>query len=245
MIHQPDVKPLLLAACPSFEPQWDAFIKQWKDVPYGLAHTVPLAKLAQHLIDLLKRGDTVEFPATFHVIERLLVEGDDSVRSTARGLLQTLVEAKTYEHAEPEALTAYLGAVSARCWHALQDLRRRLTRTRCVHFNDWGMGVRTDVSTHYLPWDEIVAISALAIIHPRTSQSFTILGFYGLGRAFEVDEAFEGWTVLLDALPSYLEMTPGWRETLAAFRHGDPPPRLFQRGPLPEWVRCLSGLKDE
>jgi hypothetical protein len=78
----------LLAADPSFQPTWDAFVDEWKDEP-ELPNYLALSMLADHLIDRLEDDDTSRFDAVFEVVERWQTDGDPYVREAAIiGLLE-------------------------------------------------------------------------------------------------------------------------------------------------------------
>ena len=56
LIRPPEVLPLLVEACPSFEPEWKQFQTEWEgeaNQPYYLA----LADFARHLSLVLKEGE--------------------------------------------------------------------------------------------------------------------------------------------------------------------------------------------
>jgi hypothetical protein len=63
----------MLQACPSFRPDWDAFLEEWRsdaDKPLYLA----LGALARHLIAMLAAEDTGGLIAAFEVVERWHLE---------------------------------------------------------------------------------------------------------------------------------------------------------------------------
>lgn len=92
----------MLVACPSFQEQWEQFVKEWVDDPVlfedggdgSLPHYLALSELADHLIAKLEAGDTQEFEAVFGVLEEWIVRGSQYVSEAAVvGLLEDL----TYE----------------------------------------------------------------------------------------------------------------------------------------------------
>ena len=113
--------PLLLRACPSFAPAWQAFLAEWRgedDLPLYVA----LGDLARHLIGLVERGETAELPAVFRVVERWHMEGDNYVREAASvGLLEDLQNLNPHAHGtDPAQFEAMLGPESRRCWYELR-----------------------------------------------------------------------------------------------------------------------------
>lgn len=121
MIAKEEMMAVLLDACPSFTPQWQAFQDEWKneadDPPLYLA----LAVLARHLIGMMERGDTHSLPAVFATVERLHVEGEHFVREAATvGLLEGLQNLNLHPNGtDPEQFRSYLGPVSERWWDKL------------------------------------------------------------------------------------------------------------------------------
>jgi hypothetical protein len=76
MITYSEVFPRLVAACPSFEGSHHASRADEEDGEY-----LRVGHLVGHLVDLLNRDDTQEFPALFAVVESVLEQGDDEARS--------------------------------------------------------------------------------------------------------------------------------------------------------------------
>ena len=115
MLARDDMMGVILDACPSFAPQWRAFLDEWREeteVPLYLA----LDDLARHLIELVERWHT---------------EGDEYVRTAATvGLLEGLQNLNLHEHGtDPAQFRAMLGPESRRCWDELaadwQEVFRR------------------------------------------------------------------------------------------------------------------------
>src|SRR4051812_26502756 len=75
MIDRFEMMQPLLQACPSFQPEWEAFLGDWADEsekPIYLA----LGQLARHLASMLAANDVSGLTRVFDVIERWHVEGD-------------------------------------------------------------------------------------------------------------------------------------------------------------------------
>ena len=123
---------LLLAACPSFEPEYQEFLEEWEDNEfavdedgnYALPYYLALAELARHLVRVLQAGDTEEVQRVFNVAEHLLLFGDDST-STAIGvgLLEDLQNGGNYEaeeiSIEREDFRAFMGPEAEFFWNKL------------------------------------------------------------------------------------------------------------------------------
>ena len=88
MIVKAEMMSLLGSACPSFVSARERSAGHWKDEADSIVREI-VGDLGLHLIELLQRGETAEFPAVFSAIERCLLEGDPFVRESAvPGLLQ-------------------------------------------------------------------------------------------------------------------------------------------------------------
>jgi hypothetical protein len=59
---------VLLNACPSFAPQWQAFVEEWQEEADDLPLYLTLADFARHVISMAERGDTAGLPAIFAAI---------------------------------------------------------------------------------------------------------------------------------------------------------------------------------
>ncbi len=119
------MKPML-AACPSFQPAWNAFVEEWKDEPEGLPQYLALAELARHLIGMLARNETASFPAIFDVVEQWHLQGDSYVREAATiGLLEDLQNTNLHESTKPEEFRVFFGPVSANWWNKLYGFWER------------------------------------------------------------------------------------------------------------------------
>ena len=119
MISKEQMMDAVLDACPSFRPQWEAFLSEWSDeeeLPLYLA----LADLARHLIQQLESGDNSSFQAVFGIVERWHIEGDAYVREAATvGLLEDLQNEGLYRKAKPGQFREHLGNESRRWWDKL------------------------------------------------------------------------------------------------------------------------------
>jgi hypothetical protein len=129
MIFRLDMMSELLGVCPSFSPRWQAFRDEWKDKGDYLPLYWALADFARHLIEMLERGDTRDFPLIFATVERLVVEGDDYVREAATvGLLEDLQNLNLHAATKPDQFREYLKPESERQWGELYRDWERVAR---------------------------------------------------------------------------------------------------------------------
>jgi len=121
VITKPEMMPLILEVCPSFESKWRAFLDYWGDEsepPLYLA----LSDLARHLIDMLARDDVATFPEVFAVVERWHIEGVPYVAEAASiGLLEDLQNTGLHTSTTPEQFRPYLLPESAKWWDRLNE----------------------------------------------------------------------------------------------------------------------------
>ena len=119
---------MLLDACPGFQPVWEEHVDYWHGEPAGLYND--LAEFVFYLIEAYEKGQTSVLTAAFCVIERLLVDGDSSVREySALGFIETLQNAASHESYTARVFIPYLKPESLREWNAIdqgwEDLMRR------------------------------------------------------------------------------------------------------------------------
>jgi hypothetical protein len=120
VISKDEMMPVLLEACPSFNPKWQTFLDNWKDEDCELPHYLALADFARHLIGMLERGETDTFPAIFAAVERLHLEGEHYVKEAATvGLLEDLQNDGLHTGTLPEQFREYLGPETTRWWDKL------------------------------------------------------------------------------------------------------------------------------
>ena len=110
--------PLLIEACPSFQPILDEHRQYYgEEIPY-----VVLGDFSRHLLQLHQHHQTDVFPAVAQVIERLHVEGEHYVREAATiGLLEGIQNVWGNEGIDPELFVPYLLPESVRWWRSLND----------------------------------------------------------------------------------------------------------------------------
>jgi hypothetical protein len=115
----------MLSACPSFLPEWEAFLREWKGRPEGLPVYIALSDLARHLTGKLVSGDTGQFNDIFEVVELWHTRGDDYVREAASiGLLEDLQNGNLWpdrDAADWSLFELWLRPTSRRWWNKLID----------------------------------------------------------------------------------------------------------------------------
>lgn len=110
--------PLLIEACPSFQPVLDEHRQYYgEEIPY-----LVLGDFVRHLLRLHQQHETAGFPAVAQVIERLHIEGEHYVREAATiGLLEGIQNVWGNEGTDPELFVQHLLPVSAKWWQSLND----------------------------------------------------------------------------------------------------------------------------
>jgi hypothetical protein len=136
-IEQDEMMMPMLAACPSFKPQWEEFLSEWTGNPSlledGQDGSLPLylalSELANHLIEKLEANDTAQFAAVFEVVERWITEGSQYVSEAAIvGLVEDLSSEARYPEASPADFEKWLGPQSRKWWVEVTDFWDRLAR---------------------------------------------------------------------------------------------------------------------
>ena len=135
-LRRSDVMPLLVEACPSFRPRWEARLA-WSGDESFLHGDV--SEFGDHLAHLARQGAVAELPRAFAAVERLLAEGDDDVENeVCVSLLEEFAgHFGSFEAAE-RTLGPYFGARTAADWRdiaapiSIWERVRRWWRRRSV-----------------------------------------------------------------------------------------------------------------
>jgi hypothetical protein len=119
MIAKADMMNVLLKACPSFAPEWEAFQEEWRDDSKDLPLYLILGDFAQHIVVIMERGETAQLVEIFKAVEQLHVDGDDFVQEAATvGLLEDLQNHNAHRNGtDPEQFRPYLGPESEYWWN--------------------------------------------------------------------------------------------------------------------------------
>jgi hypothetical protein len=120
LITKPEAFALLLKTCPDAQEAWEEHLLEWE----GEHETVPylgVSVFARHIVDSFEAGKKESFPAVFQLIERLIVEGDEEVRSLAIvGLLEDIQNIASWRDFRNEVFTKWLGPHSRAAWYELK-----------------------------------------------------------------------------------------------------------------------------
>jgi hypothetical protein len=115
MITKEQVMPLLLESCPSFLERWKEHRTFYEDEELLY---VDLGEFAHHVAELQRTHRIEEFPAVFHVIERM----DPYVKEAATiGALESIQNVAGNTGVDPEEFVQYLQPESAKWWRQLND----------------------------------------------------------------------------------------------------------------------------
>jgi hypothetical protein len=113
---------LLIETFPAAREAWEEHLAEWK----GEHETVPylgVSVFARHIVNLYEAGKTESFPAMFRLIERLIVEGDEEVRSLIIiGLLEDMQNIASWKDSGYGVFTRWLEAHSLAAWTELEKV---------------------------------------------------------------------------------------------------------------------------
>jgi hypothetical protein len=116
LISRDQMGPLLVEACPSFEPQWKTFLAEWDHEP-DLPLYIVISDFARHLSTILARSDDERLHCVFAVVERFIVGGDAFVSEAAIvGILEDLQNGNLHSGTKPEQYLPFLLPQSRRWW---------------------------------------------------------------------------------------------------------------------------------
>ena len=116
MITRDEMIPLLVEACPSFEPEWRAFREEWANEA-ELPCYIAIGEFARHLSSVLANGNEEVLNKVFEVVERLILEGDPYVREAAIvGAIEDLQNSNLHSGTKPDQYLPYLLPQSRRWW---------------------------------------------------------------------------------------------------------------------------------
>lgn len=113
--------PLLLEACPGFEPAWQKHLDWWKDEEPGAYNNT--SEFARYLVESFESGQSSEFPAAFSAIERILNEGDQESRDIAGiGVIESLQTIGSNHSCGEDVFIQWLGPTSRRAWAEIEKM---------------------------------------------------------------------------------------------------------------------------
>ena len=113
--------PLLLEACPGFQPTWQAHLEWWEgEEPGAYNHT---SEFARYLVESFESGQTSEFPAAFAAIEKILNEGDQESRNIAGiGVIESLQTIGSNHLCGEQVFIQWLSPTSRRAWAEIERM---------------------------------------------------------------------------------------------------------------------------
>jgi predicted phosphodiesterase len=118
MIRREQVMSLLLEACPSYRARWEGY-RSASEFDSELLF-VHLGDFADHVVDLLQKGEVAELPTLSRKLEKLHAEGDDTVKEAATiGLLEGIQNVAGNRGVPTADLEAALGLETRRWWSSL------------------------------------------------------------------------------------------------------------------------------
>ncbi len=112
--------PLLLEACPGFQPAWQEHLDWWKGEEPGVYNDT--SEFARYLVESFESGQTSEFPKAFATIERILNEGDQESRDIAGiGVIESLQTIASHS-CGGDVFIPWLGPTSRRAWAEIEKM---------------------------------------------------------------------------------------------------------------------------
>jgi hypothetical protein len=118
MISRADCMNTILRRIPNFEERWQAHLSYWDGEEPGLC--IDVTEFSDYVADLINQDRLEALPGIFDLIEQLMVEGDDEVRTAvATCFLENLLNVSSAGKLEPAKFTHLLGPESrayCRAW---------------------------------------------------------------------------------------------------------------------------------
>ena len=112
--------PLLLEACPGFQPAWQEHLDWWKGEEPGVYNDT--SEFARYIVESFESGQTSEFPKAFATIERILNEGDQESRDIAGiGVIESLQTIASHS-CGGDVFSPWLGTTSRRAWAEIEKM---------------------------------------------------------------------------------------------------------------------------
>ena len=113
--------PLLLEACPGFQPTWQAHLRCWEGQEPGDYNNT--SAFARYLVESFGSGQTSEFPAAFAAIEKILNEGDQESRDIAGiGVIESLQTIGSNHSCGEQVFIQWLLPDSRRAWAEVERM---------------------------------------------------------------------------------------------------------------------------
>ena len=121
MITKTQIIPMLLAACPRFEPAWRQHLEWWGGEERGEFNDA--SEFAHYLVGSYERGDTSEFAAAFQTLETIFADGDQEARDVAGiGILEGLQNIGSNHSCGSGVFIQWLGPLSRSAWAQIERM---------------------------------------------------------------------------------------------------------------------------
>jgi hypothetical protein len=122
--HDPDrvIIPVLLTACPSFGVRWTERLAESPQLNDQGVY-VDVGEFATHLVELLGRDETAEFPSLFAAVEHLFVDGDAGIRNALKyGLIEGIGNVASHQGWQfAGRFRPWLGPAATKAWDELHE----------------------------------------------------------------------------------------------------------------------------
>lgn len=126
MIQKAQVIRLILAKCPWFTPTWEKYRTLWRREEAGIDND--MAEFATFIVNCYAQQDTEPVVAAFGVIEELLVDGDEEVRTAAAiGFLEDVRNIASWRPVGSDVFIQWLGPQSKLAWAEIEEMWRGRT----------------------------------------------------------------------------------------------------------------------
>jgi len=123
VIQKPQIIPLVLARCPGFRPFWQKHLEFWGGEEAGIYND--LGAFATFIVDAYGRQDTGQVIAAFKLIEELLVDGNEEVRTAAAiGFLEDVRNIASWRPFGSVVFVQWLGPKSKEAWAEIEEMWR-------------------------------------------------------------------------------------------------------------------------
>ncbi len=120
VITKSEVMPLLLTACPGFQPTWQEHLAWWEGEEPGSFNDA--AEFARYLVESYEHCSTSEFVDAFSAIEKILNEGDQDARRIASvGVIEGIQTVASHTCGS-EVFIQWLGPMSRLAWAQIENI---------------------------------------------------------------------------------------------------------------------------
>jgi hypothetical protein len=123
VIEKAQIIPLILDRCPGFIPTWEKHRAFWQDEEAGIYND--LAEFATYIVDCYAHQDIEPIAAAFRIIEELLSDGDEEVRTAASiGFLEDVGNIASWRPFGATVFVRWLGPKSNLAWAEIEETWR-------------------------------------------------------------------------------------------------------------------------